>query len=99
MSADGYSEHWDTTMLSGFALSVQWSGADANTGVIELQNSVNNETFNCFGSAITLNAASGEQIFEVEKKSPYFRIKYTKNTVTTGNIIIRTYGMPKFRLT
>lgn len=103
MTADGASTPWYTHLYGNLSISVEWTGATQQTGVIEVQNSLDLVNWNCYGGtqgSVTLDAATGYQIFEItHRASPYFRLRYTKNTETSGNMIIRTYGTPLHRMT
>lgn len=103
LNADGSTEPWYTHLYGNISFSIEWTGATALTGVVEIQNSLDQVNWNCYGGdqgSCTLDAATGYQVFEiVNRASPYFRVRYTKNTETTGNMVIRTYGTPLHRMT
>jgi hypothetical protein len=77
------------------SLQAIWSGLDALTGTLELEVSNDNINWNCYGGVVevTMTPAADNQIYEFQKfMSRYVRVKYTKNTVTTGTIKIVTHG-------
>lgn len=77
------------------SLQVIWSGIDAGTGIIEVEVSNDNINWNCYAdnTEVTIPAGSEAQMYEFEKfMTRYLRLRWTKNTVTAGTIIIRTHG-------
>lgn len=97
-----FTDPWDCRIYSDIVYSVEWLGLDAIDSVIEIQGSTDLVNWSCYGKTPTVNygefeldAATGYQTIEVERrKLPYWRLHFTPNAVTTGTLIIRTYGVP-----
>ena len=101
--ADFSSEAWEVTpvwpgrpMING-SIHIIWSGLDALDGEVEIEISNDEINWNCYGGGVAcaLDTVGGadNQVFEFTHFTfRYVRVRYTKNSVTTGSIIIRTHG-------
>jgi hypothetical protein len=98
MSADGATEPWNVELYGAISYTVEWSGATAHTGELEIQVSLDLVNWACYGGtsgSFVLDAASGYQYTEVPQLCfHYCRLNYTANSETTGNMVIRTWGVP-----
>lgn len=91
------SDAWYVQDLGNGSIQLIWSSLDALTGTAEIQASndeVNWKLSGCSCSQITLSSASSNEIWEFKGgfTTRYIRLVYTKNTVTSGTLTIRSFG-------
>ena len=92
MSADFETDAIDVLYFDMGALQVVWSGSDGTTSTIVVQSSLDNLNW-CdeAGSSITINTASGTQLYNITSYGQrYVRLKYTAGDATTGVLNFRS---------
>lgn len=100
MGSDFTSDVWFTELYDSICFEFSWTGSNSTTGTIEIQVSVSKDYWSCYGGDNgKFSTTSGTSHGHVEIKDityPYWRVVYTKNSVSAGELVIRTYGKPKF---
>jgi hypothetical protein len=75
------------------AVQYVWSGADANDSEITMQVSNDRTNWENVAVATVLNAASGNGIISAgDIRERYFRINYSKESVTAGTLALHIVG-------
>jgi hypothetical protein len=98
MASDWISDVWNTASYRAICFELSWTASNSTTGLFEIQVSVSKDEpyWSCYGaSSGTVATTVGQSHGHIEVKDitfPYWRVKYTHNSVSAGIFVIRSYG-------